>query len=161
MEGTLKTVSMLAVFVAILALAVAPAFAADPPSDTPNQNDNPGVTHQPSETPPDNQGTEHKPATPGPKASLPAKARAYGRYCKAESKKRSDAAEGTKGTPFSQCVTALAKLATGKSDSPRAACKALSKKRVDAAEGTKGTPFSQCVAGGAKLLREQKAQNEE
>jgi hypothetical protein len=161
MEGTLKTVSMFAVCVAMLALAVTPAFAADPPTDTPDQNDNPGVTHQPSDTPPANQGTEHKPATPGPRATLPAKAKAYGRYCKDQSKKRSDAAEGTKGTPFSQCVTAMAKLATGKSDSPRAACQELSKKRSDAAEGTKGTPFSQCVAGGAKLLREQKAQNEE
>jgi hypothetical protein len=58
-------------------------------------------------------------------------------------------------------VTAMAKLATGKTDAPRAACKELSKKRSDAAEGTKGTPFSQCVSGGAKLLREQKAQNED
>jgi hypothetical protein len=161
MGDTLKTVSILAVFVAVTALAVTPAFAVGPPSDTPDQNDNPGVTHQPSDTPPDNQGTEHKPATPGPRAGLPAKARAYGRFCKDESKKRSDAAEGTKGTPFSQCVTAMAKLAKGQRSSPRAACKALSKKHSDAAEGTKGTPFSQCVAGGAKLLREQKAQNEE
>ena len=92
---------------------------------------------------------------------LPAKARAYGRYCKQQSKKRSDAAEGTKGTPFSQCVTAMAKLANGQSSSPRAACKDMSKKRSDAVEGTKGTPFSQCVSGGAKLLREQKAQNGE
>jgi hypothetical protein len=157
----LKTVSIFAVFVAVIALAVTPAFAVDTPSDTPDQNDNPGVTHQPSDTPPDNQGTAHKPATPGPRAGLPAKARAYGRFCKDESKKRSDAAEGTKGTPFSQCVTAMAKLANGQSSSPRAACKALSKKHSDAAEGTKGTPFSQCVAGGAKLLREQRAQNEE
>ncbi len=156
----MKRVSIVAAFMAMIALAVTPAFAADPPGDTPDQNDNPGVTHQPTDTPPDNQGTEHKPATPGPHAGLPAKARAYGRYCKQESKKRSDAAEGTKGTPFSQCVTAMAKLATGQSSSPRAACKALSKKRSDAAEGTKGTPFSQCVVGGAKLLREQKAQNE-
>ena len=145
MEGTLKKISILAVFVAMLALAVTPALAVGPPTDKP----------------PANQGTEHKPATPGPKAGLPAKAKAYGRYCKAESRKRSDAAEGTKGTPFSQCVTAMAKLATGQSDSPRAACKELSKKRSDAAEGTKGTPFSQCVSGGAKLLREQKAQNED
>jgi hypothetical protein len=145
MEGTLKQISIFAVFVAMLALAVTPALAVGPPSGKP----------------PANQGTEHKPATPGPKAGLPAKAKAYGRYCKAESKKRSDAVEGTKGTPFSQCVTAMAKLATGKTDSPRAACKELSKKRSDAAEGTKGTPFSQCVSGGAKLLREQKAQNED
>jgi hypothetical protein len=157
----LKTVSIFAVFVAVIALAMTPAFAVDTSSDTPDQNDNPGVTHQPSDTPPDNQGTAHKPATPGPRAGLPAKARAYGRFCKDESKKRSDAAEGTKGTPFSQCVTAMAKVANGQSSSPRAACKALSKKHSDAAEGTKGTPFSQCVAGGAKLLREQRAQNEE
>jgi hypothetical protein len=157
MEGTLKTVSTLAVL-ATLALAVTPAVAAGPPSDTPDQNDNPGSTHRPSDTPPANQGTEHKPDTPGPRAGLPAKARAYGRYCKGQSKKRSDAAEGTKGTPFSQCVTAMAKLATGKTSSPRAACKPLSKKHED---GEKGTPFSRCVAGGAKLLREQKARNEE
>jgi hypothetical protein len=41
-----------------------------------------------------------------------------------------DAAEGTKGTPFSQCVTAMAKLASGASDSPREACKDLSKKHM-------------------------------
>ena len=145
MEGTLKTISLFAVFAAMVAVAVTPALAVGPPSDTP----------------PDNQGTAHKPATPGPSAGLPAKAKAYGRFCKDESKKRSDAAEGTKGTPFSQCVTAMAKLANGQSSSPRAACKDESKKRSDAAEGTKGTPFSQCVSGGAKLLREQKAQNEE
>jgi hypothetical protein len=86
---------------------------------------------------------------------------AYGRYCKTQSRKRSDAAEGTKGTPFSQCVTAMAKLANDRTDSPRAACKQLSKKRSDATEGTKGTPFSQCVAGGAKLLREQRARNQD
>lgn len=141
MEGTLKSVSKLAVL-ATLALAATPAFAAGPPSDTP----------------PANQGTENKPDTPGPRAGLPAKARAYGRFCKDQSKKRSDAAEGTKGTPFSQCVTAMAKLATGKTSSPRAACKELSKKHED---GEKGTPFSRCVAGGAKLLREQKAQSED
>ena len=156
----MKTVSTFAAFVAVLMLATATALAA-PPADTPDQNDNPGTTHRPADTPPDNQGTEHKPATPGPKAGLPAKARAYGRFCKTESRKRSDAAEGTKGTPFSQCVTAMAKLATDKTDSPRAACKELSKKRSDATEGTKGTPFSQCVSGGAKLLREQKARNED
>ena len=131
-----------AVAVALVALAATPAFAAGPPSDTP----------------PANQGTEHKPATPGPKADLPAKARAYGRQCEDQSKKRSDAAEGTKGTPFSQCVTAMAKLASGKSSSPRAACKALSKRHE---KGEKGTPFSRCVVEGAKLLREQRAQNQD
>jgi hypothetical protein len=142
--------------VAVLALAAAPVWAAEPPSDTPNRDDNPGLEHKPSETPPSNQGTEHKPATPGPKAGLPAKAKAYGRYCEDQSKKRSDAAEGTKGTPFSQCVTAMAKLASDATDSPRKACKDLSKKHT---EGESGTAFSACVKQGAKLLREQQAQD--
>jgi hypothetical protein len=151
-------ISRFVVLVAGLALAGTPAFAAGPPSDTPNRDDNPGVEHRPSETPPANQGTEHKPATPGPKAGLPAKAKAYGRFCKDQSKKRSDAAEGTKGTPFSQCVTAMAKLASDGTDSPRKACKDLSKEHV---EGEKGTPFSTCVKQGAKLLREERAQNQD
>jgi hypothetical protein len=139
--GNLKPVSTLAVL-ATLALAATPALAAGPPREIPAAN----------------QGTENKPDTPGPRGGLPAKARAYGRYCKEQSKKRSDAAEGTKGTPFSQCVTAMAKLATGSTASPRVACKELSKKHED---GEEGTPFSRCVAGGAKLLRQQRAQNQE
>ena len=86
---------------------------------------------------------------PPPNAPLPAKAKAYGRYCKDQSKKH---VAGQKGTPFSQCVTAMAKLATGKTDSPKVACSAMSKKHV---AGEKGTPFSRCVAAGAKLLQDQ------
>jgi hypothetical protein len=152
----------------VLALPATPALAADPPSDTPDRDDNPGIehkpsetppsdrgtAHKPSETPPSNQGTAQKPATPGPSAGLPAKANAYGRYCQGQSKKRSDAAEGTKGTPFSQCVTAMAKLATDAVDSPRKACKDLSRKHTD---GQKGTPFSACVKQAARLLRAQKS----
>jgi hypothetical protein len=149
-------ISRFVVLMAGLALAGTPAFAAGPPSDTPSRDDNPGVEHRPSEKPPANQGTEHKPATPGPKAGLPAKAKAYGRFCKDQSKKRSDAEEGTKGTPFSQCVTAMAKLASDATDSPRKACKDLSKEHV---EGEKGTPFSTCVKQGAKLMREERAEN--
>jgi hypothetical protein len=140
---------------AAIAVMATPAFAADPPAGTPDQDDNPGAVHKPDSTPPANDGTEHKPATPGPKAGLPAKAKAYGRYCKDQSKKQE---EGEKGTPFSQCVTAMAKLATAKTSSPRKACKALDKKHD---EGEKDTPFSRCVSDGAKLLRDQKAQDEE
>jgi hypothetical protein len=86
---------------------------------------------------------------PGPTASLPAKAKAYGRYCKDQSKKH---VAGQKGTPFSQCVTAMAKLATGRTSSPMTACGAMSRKHV---AGEKGTPYSRCVAAGAKLLRDQ------
>src|SRR5207237_3104025 len=90
---------------------------------------------------------------PPPTASLPAKAKAYGRYCQNQSKKH---VAGQKGTPFSQCVTAMAKLATGKTSSPKTACAAMSKRH---AAGEKGTPFSRCVTAGAKLLRDQKQQN--
>jgi hypothetical protein len=147
----MRTITKFAGLVALLAFVAGPAWAAVPPTD------NPGAEHRPTVTPPVNQGTENKPATPGPKADLPAKAKAYGRHCRDQSKKRSDAAEGTKGTPFSQCVTAMAKLAKGTTDSPRAACKDLSKKHT---KGEKGTPFSRCVVEGAKLLREQRAQSQ-
>jgi hypothetical protein len=149
----MRTISSLAALAALLALAAASAFAAGPPSDTPNHESNPGAVHRPTETPPPNKGPEHKPATPGPKSELPGKAKAYGRYCQDQSKKRSDAAEGTKGTPFSQCVTAMAKLARGATDSPRRACKDLSKEHT---EGERGTPFSRCVVQGAKLLRDER-----
>ncbi len=100
------------------------------------------------------QTTDRKPVTPGPNASLPAKAKAYGKYCDDQSRKH---VKGEKGTPFSVCVTAMAKLANGRTDNPREACKAESKKHV---KGEKGTPFSNCVKGGAKLLRDQEEEVE-
>jgi len=84
-------------------------------------------------------------AAPGPKASMPAKAKAYGVFCRGESKKH---VAGQHGTPFSQCVTAMAKLAKGESKSPAKACAKESKKHV---AGQKGTPFTQCVSAAAKL----------
>jgi hypothetical protein len=91
------------------------------------------------------------PTSPGGGAAKgpPGNAKAYGRYCKDQSRKH---VEGEKGTPFSQCVTAMAKLAHGVTDSPRKACKALSRKH---SRGEKGTPFSRCVAAGARLLADQ------
>lgn len=77
---------------------------------------------------------------------MPAKAKAYGRYCQGQSKEH---VEGQRGTAFSQCVTAMAKLAKGREDSPRQACKTLSKERTP---GEKGTPFSRCVKGAKQLL---------
>jgi hypothetical protein len=132
----MKHLCKLAILSGALALSAAPAVAATAPD---------GV-------PPTNQGTSHAhghSATPPAGATLPAKAHAYGKYCQGESKKHVD---GQKGTPFSQCVTAMAKLANGASDSPSAACKQLSKKHLD---GQKGTPFSQCVTAAAKLLGDQ------
>jgi hypothetical protein len=84
-------------------------------------------------------------ARPGPNASTSAKARAYGKDCQAESKKH---VAGQKGTPFSQCVTAMAKLATNRSMAPTQACKSLSKKHV---AGMKGTPYSRCIVAAAHL----------
>jgi hypothetical protein len=104
-------------------------------------------------SPPDNKGiqtaaaSQYKPGTPGPGASLPAKAKAYGVYCRWASKTH---VTGTPGTQFSKCVTDMAKLATGVTSSPKTACANLSKARV---AGQKGTPFSLCVAAGAKLLK--------
>lgn len=90
-----------------------------------------------------------KPETPGPGASLPEKAKAYGVYCKTESKQH---VEGEKGTPFSQCVTAMAKAAQNERMTARKACKGLSKKHV---KGEKGTPFSRCVKAAAQLRKAQ------
>jgi len=77
-----------------------------------------------------------------------AKGKAYGYYCQNQSKTH---VAGQKGTPFSQCVTAMAKLASGKSSSPQAACAALSKAHT---AGEKGTPYSRCVVAGARLLKD-------
>jgi len=87
----MKFRSKVAVVVAGLALTATPAPAAGP-----------GAGHVP-----DNPATANIPESPGPGASLPAKAKAYGSYCKGSSKEH---VEGEKGTPFSQCVSAGAKL---------------------------------------------------
>ena len=84
-------------------------------------------------------------ATPGPSAPAAAKAKAYGRRCAGQSRKR---VAGQRGTAFSRCVTAMARVATGRR-SAKAACKGLSTKHV---KGTKGTPFSRCVVAAAKLV---------
>ena len=76
-------------------------------------------------------------------------AKAYGKYCQDQSKKH---VEGQKGTPFSQCVAAMAKAAKSESTTARQACKGMSKKHV---EGEKGTPFSKCVSAAAKLKNDQ------
>lgn len=111
-----------------------------------------GASNAPSD--PSSQGTGNRPATPGPKAGTPAKARAYGKYCDTQSRKR---AEGREGTPFSLCVTAMAKVANGRAN-PRAACRTESRKHV---AGEKGTPFSRCVSGAAKLLKDQQESSDE
>jgi hypothetical protein len=85
------------------------------------------------------------PSTTAP--TTPAQAKAYGVLCQSQKESKKHVA-GQKGTPFSQCVVALAKLAKGQVHSTSAACKAESKKHV---AGQKGTPFSRCVSAAAKL----------
>lgn len=85
--------------------------------------------------------------TPGPKASLPELAKAYGARCKGFSKKHE---KGVKGTPFSTCVRAMAIAASSKKTA-KVACKGLSKEHV---EGQKGTEFSRCVVAAAKVKKE-------
>jgi hypothetical protein len=144
----MRITSLIATTTCGLALLVGPGLAAgDPPPGSPSGDhsqagSHPAVTQTPTaETP------------PGPSASADTKAKAYGKHCQGQSKKH---VAGQKGTPFSQCVTAMAKLATGRTSSPTTACGAMSRKHV---AGEKGTPYSRCVAAGAKLLRDQHQQN--
>ena len=130
MKSQLKLVLMIGALA--LAVSSATALAAGKPANVPPQNAGNSPTH-----------------TPGPRAGLPAKAKAYGRYCKGMSKKH---VKGEKGTEFSRCVTAMAKAANNDSLAPGRACKGLSKRHV---KGEKGTEFSRCVKAAAKLRRQQ------
>jgi hypothetical protein len=78
---------------------------------------------------------------------LPEKAKAYGVYCRPFPKKH---VAGQKGTPFSQCVTAIATAATSEGIVAREACAVFSKKHV---KSETGTPFSRCVVAAAKARR--------
>jgi hypothetical protein len=142
-ERIIRITSFIATTTCGLALLVGPSPAAgDPPAGSPSGDhsqagNHPAVTQTPAaETP------------LGPTAGAETKAKAYGKHCQGQSKKH---VAGQKGTPFSQCVTALAKVATGKAN-PTKACKTLSKKHV---AGQKGTPYSRCVVAAAKLHNEQ------
>jgi hypothetical protein len=84
---------------------------------------------------------------PGPNAPLPQQAKAYGVKCKSFLKTHE---QGKKGTPFSECVKAMAIAATTKKTA-KAACKALPKTHV---KGQKGTEFSRCVVAAAKVKKE-------
>jgi hypothetical protein len=85
-------------------------------------------------------------AAPGlAQTTPPSQAKAYGKYCQNQSKKH---VAGQQGTPFSQCVKAMAKAAKSDTTTAREACHALSKKHV---AGQQGTPFSKCVVGVAHL----------
>lgn len=134
-----KQLSKFLVLAAALALTVPMVAQAKPSGDPPyGKAKGHGPVYAPGE--PGNGD-----ATPGPKAGMPEKARAYGRYCSGESRKR---VAGEKGTPFSRCVTAMARAAQQERITAKRACRGLSKKHV---KGEKGTEFSRCVKAAAKL----------
>jgi hypothetical protein len=134
----MRRVNRLGALAVTLALGVAPAVGLA----AANHHGKPATKHA-AKTHTKTHGT---PATrPGPAAPLAAKAKAYGRFCQTESKTH---VAGTPGTPFSDCVTDMAKLAHSTKLSARAACANESKKHV---AGKRGTPFSICVAGAAKM----------
>lgn len=122
----MKIQSKVTVLATTMALAVAPAMAVGAKGGTPG-----------------------RPTSAPAKPSHPSKAKAYGKFCQGESKKHVD---GTPGTPFSDCVTDMAKLANGSAANPAQACKDESKKHV---AGTPGTPYSICVSGAKKLVKAQ------
>jgi hypothetical protein len=138
----MKLSTKAAVLVAALGLAVTPstALAVGQPEDPGSQGKGPHYT--PEIPAPEN--------TPGPKASLPEKAKAYGVYCRGKSRKH---VKGENGTEFSRCVTEMARLATNENLTPRQACKEESRKHV---KGEKGTAFSRCVVAAAKFEKEQR-----
>jgi hypothetical protein len=77
------------------------------------------------------------------------RAKAYGKFCQGESKQH---VAGTPGSPFSKCVTGMAKLANGSARNPAQACRNESSKHV---AGQRGTPYSVCVSGAKKLQKQQ------
>ncbi|HEX5983445.1 MAG TPA: hypothetical protein VFY69_04485 [Solirubrobacterales bacterium] len=126
----------LAAALAVLSLGLVPAMGVAA-----------GPTYQP-------EGPKYQPEKPpkspqGPKAAP--KGKAYGYYCRGQSKKR---VKGEKGTAFSRCVKALARADRNENLHPKKACRALSKKRV---KGQKGTPFSQCVKGVNQMRKAERA----
>lgn len=97
----MKVRTKIALLLGALALALVPAtaLAVGQPEDPGSQGKGP---HYTPETPENN-----KPENPGPGATPLEKAKAYGWRCKEESRKH---VKGEKGTPFSRCVVAAAKL---------------------------------------------------
>src|SRR5215475_14280264 len=92
----MKLLLKLAVITGALALTAVPALAANPHEGSPPYGN--GKGHGPTYNP-----SEPTSPTPGPKAGMPAQAKAYGRICNemGMSKKH---VKGVQGTEFSRCV---------------------------------------------------------
>ncbi|MFL5823529.1 MAG: hypothetical protein ACJ764_08825 [Solirubrobacteraceae bacterium] len=88
---------------------------------------------------------------PGHSHSGNGNAKKYGKFCQGESRQH---VSGQKGTPFSNCVNDMAKLANNSNANPHRVCSNESRQHVD---GQKGTPYGACVKAAAKLRRSQHA----
>jgi hypothetical protein len=130
---TMKLRMLIAMALAVFSLALLPAL---------------GVADGPEYHPETPQGPKYQPENQpqGPKTAP--KGKAYGYYCRGQSKKH---VNGEKGTAFSRCVKALAQADKNDNLTAKKACKALSKKHV---KGVKGTPFAKCVEGVNQMRRE-------
>jgi hypothetical protein len=151
----MKTIAKIAFVAGMLALACGgAALAAGKPEGVPPEHQNP-PGHEKGGS--EGKGPEYNPSepTPGPKAGLPAKAKAYGRYCKGESKQH---VKGEKGTDFSRCVTNMAQAAQHKHMPPGRACKGESKEHV---KGEQGTAFSRCVKAVNELRHKEHEEEKE
>lgn len=132
----MKLRTMFAMGLAMLSLGLMPATGvADGPNYQPE-----GPNYHPEKP-------DHPPQ--GPKSAPNGKA--YGYYCRGQSKKH---VKGEKGTAFSRCVKALAQADKNDDLNAKKACKSLSKKHV---KGVKGTPFTKCVQGVNQMRREEAA----
>lgn len=129
----MKLRTMLTMGLAVFSLALVPAVGmADGPAYQPE-----APNYQPGHPP------------QGPKSAP--KGKAYGYYCRGQSKKH---VKGEKGTAFSRCVKALAQADKNDNLNAKKACKPLSRKHV---KGVKGTPFTKCVQGVNQMRREEAA----
>ena len=106
----MKTWKLGAATIAAAAIAT-PSFAAGgPPADKPGTS----------------QKGKQAQVAKGTTGATGAQGNAYGKLCKGVSKKK---VAGQKGTPFSQCVKAMAKMDKNPKLSPGQACKGVSKKK--------------------------------
>jgi hypothetical protein len=140
----------IAILAGVLALVVPAAALATQPTE-------PGNGHRPAAPGNGHNAVEggggHAESTaPDYSPEAPPTTKAFGYYCKGESKQH---VPGTPGTPFSACVTAHAKAAAHKNMSPGKACKGTIGRHI--VKGEKGTPHSRCVA---TILQQRKEERE-
>lgn len=136
----MKVPSKITVAASALALGLTPAAALAQSSPT----------HGKSTTAPGHNRTSTTTSS-STSTTPPSQAKEYGRLCQNQSKKH---VAGTKGTPFSKCVTDMAHAAKHPKMKPQTACANESKKHV---AGQKGTPYSDCIKAAVKLRNQTKS----